>query len=291
MKGIVLAGGAGTRLDPMTRVASKQLQPVYDKPMIYYPLATLMEAGISEILIISTPTDTPRFEDLLGDGSPWGLSIEYAVQEKPGGIAQAFLVGESFVGDEPVALILGDNIFHGALGLAEIVGAFTEGAMVFGYPVSDPLRYGVVELAADGKVLSLEEKPERPKSNLAVPGFYLYDGRVVEMTKGLRPSARGELEITDLNRAYMEEGSLRAVRLGRGIAWLDSGTHDSLLEAANFIATIEHRQGLKIACLEEIALQQGLVTPEEMEATLAAMPNSTYRDYVAGVLEEHRSAQ
>ena len=291
MKGIVLAGGAGTRLDPMTRVASKQLQPVYDKPMIYYPLATLMEAGISEILIISTPTDTPRFEELLGDGSPWGLSIEYAVQEKPGGIAQAFLVGESFVGDEPVALILGDNIFHGALGLAEIVDAFTEGAVVFGYPVSDPLRYGVVELAGDGKVLSLEEKPERPKSNLAVPGFYLYDGRVVEMTKGLRPSARGELEITDLNRAYMEEGSLRAVRLGRGIAWLDSGTHDSLLEAANFIATIEHRQGLKIACLEEIALQQGLVTAEEMEATLAAMPNSTYRDYVAGVLEEHRSAR
>ena len=291
MKGIVLAGGAGTRLDPMTRVASKQLQPVYDKPMIYYPLATLMEAGISEILIISTPTDTPRFEELLGDGSPWGLSIDYAVQEKPGGIAQAFLVGERFVGDEPVALILGDNIFHGALGLAEIVDAFTEGAVVFGYPVSDPLRYGVVELARDGKVLSLEEKPERPKSNLAVPGFYLYDGRVVEMTKGLRPSARGELEITDLNRAYMEEGNLRAVRLGRGIAWLDSGTHDSLLEAANFIATIEHRQGLKIACLEEIALQQDLVTVGEMEATLAAMPNSTYRDYVAGVLEEHRSAQ
>ncbi len=289
VKGIVLAGGAGTRLDPMTRVASKQLQPVYDKPMVYYPLATLMEAGISEVLLISTPHDTPRFRDLLGDGAPWGISIEYAVQDHPGGIAQAFLVGESFVGTEPVALILGDNIFHGALGLAEIVEGFSTGALVFGYPVSDPVRYGVVELADDGKVLSLEEKPSRPRSNLAVPGFYLYDGRVVEMTKGLQPSARGELEITDLNRAYMEEGTLRAIRLGRGIAWLDSGTHDSLLDAANFIATIEHRQGLKIACLEEIALEQGLVTLEEMEATLAAMPNSTYRDYVARAVEEHGS--
>jgi glucose-1-phosphate thymidylyltransferase len=289
VKGIVLAGGAGSRLDPMTRVASKQLQPVYDKPMIYYPLATLMEAGISEILLISTPHDTPRFEDLLGDGTPWGLSIGYAVQESPGGIAQAFLVGEAFVGTDPVALILGDNIFYGALGLAEIVDGFTSGALVFGYPVSDPARYGVVELAKDGKVLSLEEKPAKPKSNLAVPGFYLYDGRVVEMTKHLEPSARGELEITDLNRAYMEEGTLRAVPLGRGIAWLDSGTHDSLLEAANFIATIEHRQGLKIACLEEIALDRGLVSLADMEATLAGMPNSSYRDYVARVVEEHRS--
>jgi glucose-1-phosphate thymidylyltransferase len=273
----------------MTRVASKQLQPVYDKPMVYYPLATLMEAGISEILLISTPQDTPRFEDLLGDGRPWGLSIEYAVQERPEGIAQAFLVGESFVETEPVALILGDNIFHGSLGLAEIVEGFTSGALVFGYPVSDPVRYGVVELADDGTVLSLEEKPIRPRSNLAVPGFYVYDGRVVEITKRLNPSARGELEITDLNRAYMEEGTLRAIRLGRGIAWLDSGTHDSLLEAANFIATIEHRQGLKIACLEEIALEKGLVTLEEMEATLSTMPKSTYRDYVARAVEEHRS--
>jgi len=289
VKGIVLAGGAGTRLDPMTRVASKQLQPVYDKPMVYYPLATLMEAGISEILLISTPQDIPRFEDLLGDGTPWGLSIDYAVQERPGGIAQAFLVGESFVGTDPVALILGDNIFHGALGLAEIVEEFTGGAIVFGYPVSDPARYGVVELADDGKVLSLEEKPSRARSNLAVPGFYIYDGRVVEMTRRLTPSARGELEITDLNRAYMEEGSLRAIRLGRGIAWLDSGTHDSLLEAANFIATIEHRQGLKIACLEEIALTRGLVTLPQMEGTLESMPNSAYRDYVTRVVEEHRS--
>jgi glucose-1-phosphate thymidylyltransferase len=257
--------------------------------MVYYPLATLMEAGISEMLLISTPHDIPRFQDLLGDGAPWGISIEYAVQDQPGGIAQAFLVGESFVGTEPVALILGDNIFHGALGLAEIVEGFSNGALVFGYPVSDPVRYGVVELADDGKVLSLEEKPARPRSNLAVPGFYLYDGRVVEMTKRLEPSARGELEITDLNRAYMDEGTLRAIRLGRGIAWLDSGTHDSLLEAANFIATIEHRQGLKIACLEEIALERGLVTLQEMEATLAAMPNSTYRDYVARAVEEHGS--
>lgn len=289
VKGIVLAGGAGSRLDPMTRVASKQLQPVYDKPMIYYPLATLMEAGIREILLISTPADTPRFESLLGDGSAWGVDIGYAVQAEPRGIAEAFLVGEEFVHGDAVALILGDNIFYGDLGTADLVADFESGAVVFGYPVHDPERYGVVEIDDDGKALTLEEKPASPRSNLAVPGFYIYDERVVEVAKGLSPSGRGELEITDVNRWYMENGSLRAIRLGRGIAWLDSGTHVSLLEAANFIATVEHRQGLKIACLEEIALDQGFVSVEHMEKLAEEMPNSTYRDYVNRIVEEHRS--
>jgi glucose-1-phosphate thymidylyltransferase len=285
MKGIVLAGGAGSRLDPITRVASKQLQPVYDKPMIYYPLATLMEAGIREILLISTPHDVPRFEALLGDGSQWGISIQYAVQAAPTGIAEAFLIGEKFISRDSVALILGDNIFYGNLGLDALVSAFRTGAVVFAYPVKDPERYGVVEL--DGEtVLSLEEKPSEPKSNQAVPGFYVYDDRVVEMTKSLKPSARGELEITDLNRAYLELGELKAHRLGRGVAWLDSGTHESLLEAANFIATIEHRQGLKIACLEEIALKQAFVTPAELTSLVATMPNSSYREYVESIIVE-----
>ena len=284
MKGIVLAGGAGSRLDPVTRVASKQLQPVYDKPMIYYPLATLLEADIRDILLISTPEDTPRFSDLLGDGSQWGMSISYAVQERPSGIAQAFLVGEEFV-DDAVALILGDNIFYGSFGLPNVVSTFEEGAVIFGYPVSDPRRYGVVTVDDQGLATSLEEKPPEPKSNLAVPGLYFYDENVVEITKGLEPSARGELEITDVNRAYMDKGNLRVVRLGRGVAWLDSGTHDSLLEAANFIATIEHRQGLKIACLEEIALERGFVSREQLEAQVARMPDSTYRDYVQRVLD------
>jgi glucose-1-phosphate thymidylyltransferase len=289
VKGIVLAGGAGSRLDPMTRVASKQLQPVYDKPMIYYPLATLMDAGIQEILLISTPVDTPRFESLLSDGSSWGIEIQYAVQAEPRGIAEAFLVGEDFISGDAVALILGDNIFYGDLGTARLVAEFKAGAVVFGYPVRDPERYGVVEIDGDGRALSLVEKPETPRSNLAVPGFYVYDERVVDIAKGLSPSARGELEITDINRHYMEDGSLRAIRLGRGIAWLDSGTHESLLEAANFIATVEHRQGLKIACLEEIALDQGFVAVEKMERLVADMPNSSYRDYVLRVVEEHRS--
>ena len=289
MKGIVLAGGAGSRLDPMTRVASKQLQPVYDKPMIYYPLATLMDSGIREILLISTPEDTPRFEGLLGDGSAWGIELSYAIQETPRGIAEAFLVGEQFVDGDAVALILGDNIFYGDLGTRRLVADFVSGAVVFGYPVHDPERYGVVEIDEDGKALSLEEKPEQPRTNLAVPGFYLYDERVVDVAKGLTPSARGELEITDVNRFYMEDGSLRAIRLGRGIAWLDSGTHESLLEAANFIATVEHRQGLKIACLEEIALDQGFVAVEEMAELVASMPNSAYREYVERIVEEHRS--
>lgn len=291
MKGIVLAGGSGSRLDPMTRVASKQLQPVYDKPMIFYPIATLMDSGINQILLISTPHDTPRFESLLGDGSAWGLDLSYAVQEEPRGIAEAFLVGEEFVRGDAVALILGDNIFYGDLGTAGLVASFESGAVVFGYPVHDPERYGVVEIDDSGRALSLEEKPEEPRSNLAVPGFYIYDHRVVDIAKSLEPSDRGELEITDVNRHYMEEGSLRAIPLGRGVAWLDSGTHDSLLDAANFIATIEHRQGLKIACLEEIALERGFVSLEHMEQMLATMVSSSYRDYVKRVVEEHRSRE
>jgi len=286
MRGIVLAGGAGSRLDPITRVASKQLQPVYDKPMIYYPLATLLEAGVREILLISTPEDTPRFEQLLNDGSQWGISISYAVQETPGGIAQAFLIGSDFINGDNVALILGDNIFYGTLGLDSILETFTAGALIFGYQVSDPERYGVVQLSDDGLPLSLEEKPARPLSNLAIPGFYLYDDQVVQVASELSPSARGELEITDVNRVYLHRGQLQVVRLDRGVAWLDSGTHDSLLDAANFIATIEHRQGLKIACLEEIAWQRGYVDLSHMEQLIASMPASAYRSYVERAMSD-----
>ncbi len=285
MKGIILAGGAGTRLDPMTRVASKQLQPVYDKPMIYYPLATLMDAGIREILLISTPHDVPRFASLLEDGSQWGISIEYAVQDAPRGIAEAFVIGEDFIDGDPVALILGDNIFYGDLGLAELAASFDTGALVFAYPVKDPERYGVVELDGD-VVVSLEEKPAKPRSHLAVPGLYLYDGEVANLANALQPSGRGELEITDLNLAYLERGLLRARRLERGIAWLDSGTHDSLLDAANFIATIEHRQGFKIACLEEIAFKRGFLDQAQLAAMIETMPRSGYREYVEGVIAE-----
>lgn len=290
MKGIVLAGGEGSRLDPITRVASKQLQPVYDKPMVFYPLATLMGVGIREILVISTLKDVPRFEELLGDGRQWGLQIDYAVQPKPGGIAEAFLIGDEFIGSDPVALILGDNIFHGDLGLSRGAIGFGEGAIVFGYPVNDPGRYGVIELDDSGVAISLQEKPKNPRSNLAVPGFYLYDERVVDIARGLQPSARGELEITDVNRFYLEEGTLRVIRLNRGVAWLDSGTHDSLLDAANFIATIEHRQGLKIACLEEIALDLGYVDVATVSHSLEAMPQSGYREYVEKVVEERISS-
>jgi glucose-1-phosphate thymidylyltransferase len=286
MKGIVLAGGAGTRLFPITRVASKQLQPVYDKPMIYYPLATLMLAGIREILLISTPQDVPRFADLLGNGSGFGISLRYAIQSEPRGIAQAFLVGEEFIADEPVALILGDNLVYGRMQLDRHVAEFARGALIFGYPVRDPERYGVVELDEKGDVVSLEEKPARPRSNLAVPGIYLYDERVVELTHGLVPSERGELEITDLNRAYLERGELRALALGRGIAWLDTGTQESLLDAAVFIAAIEQRQGLKIACLEEIAYRRGYLDRGGLERALRAMPASPYRDYVRCLLDE-----
>jgi glucose-1-phosphate thymidylyltransferase len=287
MKGIVLAGGAGTRLYPLTRVASKQLQPVYDKPMVYYPLATLLDAGIRDVLLISTPDDIPRFEALLEDGSQWGMNISYAVQPEPRGIAQAFLIGSDFIDGDPVALILGDNIFHGNIGLAELVAEFTSGARIFGYPVRDPERYGVVELDTENRVLSLVEKPADPISNLAVPGLYLYDEHVVEMTEGLQPSGRGELEITDLNKAYLDRGTLVATRLARGIAWLDSGTHESLLQASNFIATIEHRQGVKIACLEEIALRTGAVTIAEFQTVLQGMAGSSYREYLKRVAAEY----
>jgi glucose-1-phosphate thymidylyltransferase len=286
MKGIILAGGAGSRLDPITRVASKQLQPVYDKPMIYYPLATLCEAGIREILLISTPVDVGRFESLLGDGSQWGIELQYAIQTEPRGIAEAFLVGADFIDNRDVALILGDNLFYGNLGLDKLVADFRTGATIFGYPVRDPERYGVVEVDDDGNVLSLVEKPQEPISDLAVPGFYLYDSKVVDLARELKPSARGELEITDLNRSYLELGELTAIRIGRGIAWLDSGTHESLLEAANFIATIEHRQGIKIACLEEIAYRKGYITASELAQLVADMPMSAYREYLERLLPD-----
>ncbi|MCO6502899.1 MAG: glucose-1-phosphate thymidylyltransferase RfbA [Acidimicrobiales bacterium] len=285
MKGIVLAGGAGSRLDPITRVASKQLQPVYDKPMIYYPLATLLEAGIREILLISTPVDLPRFESLLDDGSQWGVDIRYAEQEQPRGIAEALLIAEEFTSGEPVTLILGDNVFYGDFGLERLVTEFSGGAVIFGYPVDDPARYGVVTLDDAGNPLSIEEKPANPASRLAVPGLYVYDGKAAEIARGLRPSARGELEITEVNLEYLRRGELQVVPLGRGIAWLDSGTHDSLLEAANFIATVERRQGLKIACLEEIAFLKGYVDRDRMEQSVAAMPESTYRRYLERMLD------
>lgn len=283
-KGIVLAGGAGSRLYPLTLVASKQLQPVYDKPMIHYPLSTLMLAGIDDILIISTPEDTPRFEALLGDGSDLGIKISYAVQSEPKGIAQAFLVGEEFIENQSVALILGDNIFYGQMGLRQIIEGFQSGATIFGYPVQDPERYGVVTFDADGKAIDLIEKPENPASNFAVPGLYLYDGKVVEIAKTLKPSARGELEITDLNKEYLSRGNLRVQKLGRGIAWLDTGTHESLLEAGHFIYTIEQRQGTKIGCLEEIAYTRGFVDKDHFCSLVTALPPSKYRTYLERVL-------
>jgi glucose-1-phosphate thymidylyltransferase len=285
-KGIILAGGAGSRLYPLTLVASKQLQPVYDKPMIYYPLATLMTAGIQDILLISTPHDTPRFITLLGDGSRWGIKISYKVQPEPKGIAQAFLVGEEFIDNQPVCLILGDNIFYGKMNLDKIVSDFSSGARVFGYQVTDPERYGVVAFDANGKVLSIEEKPEHPKSNYAVPGLYLYDKNIVAIAKAIKPSTRGELEITDVNLEYLRRGELMVERLGRGIAWLDTGTHKSLLEASNFIETIESRQGLKIACLEEIALRRGFISCQGMKEVIEVTPNSSYKEYLQRVYNE-----
>ncbi len=280
MKGIILAGGAGTRLYPLTSVASKQLLPIYDKPLIYYPLATLMLGGIKDYLLISTPEDVPRFKQLLGDGSPWGIRIQYAVQDKPDGIARAFTIGEEFIGKDPVTLILGDNLFYGSMKLDEMMSKFTTGAKVFGYYVKDPERYGVVEFDADKNVIGLEEKPKIPKSNYAVPGLYVYDNEVVKMTRSLKPSPRGELEITDLNLAYLKQGKLSVELLGRGIAWLDTGTHASMLEASTFIYTLEARQGLKIACLEEIAYLRKFISLETFKETVGRMPKSPYKEYL-----------
>ncbi len=287
-KAIILAGGAGTRLYPLTRVACKQLLPVYDKPMIYYPLSTLMLGGIREVLIISTPKDLPQFRDLLGDGSRLGMRFSYAEQAKPAGIAQAFLIGADFIGDDGVCLILGDNIFYGNLDFFRDALRIEQGACVFGYAVRDPERYGVVEFGPDGKAISLEEKPKQPKSAYAVPGLYVYDPQVVNICRNLKPSPRGELEITDVNLAYLQRGQLNVRVLGRGMAWLDTGTQASLLDASNYISAIENRTGLKVACLEEIAFNQGFIDEAQLDAVLEALPKNEYREYLQMVRNEGR---
>jgi glucose-1-phosphate thymidylyltransferase len=290
VKGIILAGGSGTRLHPVTQVVSKSLLPVYDKPMIYYPLSTLMLAGIRDILIISTPQDTSRFEQLLGDGARWGIALNYAVQPAPEGIPQAFLIGADFIGNDPCALILGDNIFYGHDLTVELQAAIrrTQGATVFAYQVHDPERYGVLEFGPDRKVLSIEEKPRQPRSRFAVTGFYHYDNQVIEISRALKPSLRGELEITDVNREYLRRGELSAVLLGRGVAWLDTGTHESLLAASMFIETVEQRQGLKIACPEEIAYRMGYIPAETLEAIAESMGNNPYGRYLVEIVQETR---